>query len=509
MIKGQIVSGGYGKVKAREKSDEKLEIGEILIAEGNDKILMQVIDLEYGSQISEQNLELYSGMHMEEGTKLELMDRALRTYTMATLKSMVTVKGKDAVVCKCMPSLFSSLRGVSKEDLSFITTPKNPLFIGKLRSGSKEVDVDLFLDGAKVFSHHILIPATTGRGKSNLVKTMLWDAVDKDYCGILVLDPHDEYYGRNDIGLKDHSAKDKVVYYTPKNVPPGGKTLKINLKKITPMHFSGVVEWSDAQTQALYSYWKKYREDWVKALVLEEELGETEKYVEGTLNVVRRRMLQLLDLDVSEGRLMCNGIFDSTSGEAVISEIVSELEEGKVVVVDTSHFQGNVEILIGGLISTEILGKYRYYSSTGELGSKPVISIVLEEAPRVLGKEVLEKGSNIFKTIAREGRKFKVGLMAITQLPSLIPRDILANMNTKIILGIEMKPERTAIIESSAQDLSDDDRNISSLDKGEAILSSNFVKFATPLKIPLFEEFIKLGKEKQVKMDFSGVELNP
>ena len=32
----------------------------------------------------------------------------------------------------------------------------------------------------------------------------------------------------------------------------------------------------------------------------------------------------------------------------------------------------------------------------GELSEKPVISIVIEEAPRVLGKEVLEKGSNIF-----------------------------------------------------------------------------------------------------------------
>jgi hypothetical protein len=184
------------------------------------------------------------------------------------------------------------------------------------------------------------------------------------------------------------------------------------------------------------------------------------------------------------------------------------LENGKCVIIDTSHFEGSVEILIGSLIATDILRKYRFYSSSGVLKDKPVISVVLEEAPRVLGKEVLERGSNIFKTIAREGRKFKVGLMAITQLPSLIPRDILANMNTKIILGIEMKPERQAIIESSAQDLSDDDRNISSLDKGEAIVSSNFVKFATPLKIPLFEEFVKVGKKPLVKKDFGGVEIS-
>ena len=47
-------------------------------------------------------------------------------------------------------------------------------------------------------------------------------------------------------------------------------------------------------------------------------------------------------------------------------------------------------------------------------------------------------------------------------------------MNTKIILGIEMGAERNAVIESSAQDLSDDSRTIASLDKGEAIVTSIF-----------------------------------
>ena len=74
-------------------------------------------------------------------------------------------------------------------------------------------------------------------------------------------------------------------------------------------------------------------------------------------------------------------------------------------------------------------------------------------------------------------------------------------MNTKIILGTEMKPERQALIESAAQDLSDDDRTIASLDKGEAIITSTFVKFATPIKIPLFEAMV-LPKPKQT---FAGI----
>ena len=70
-----------------------------------------------------------------------------------------------------------------------------------------------------------------------------------------------------------------------------------------------------------------------------------------------------------------------------------------------------------------------------------------------------------------------------------------------------MKPERQAIIESASQDLSEDDRNIASLDKGEAIISSNFTKFATPIKIPLFEDLVKKKKE-QYKKDFPGINTN-
>jgi len=505
MIKGQVISGGFSKILVRQKSKQSLELGELLVADMPDgKILLQVYDLIYGSQLSQQNLELISGMKLEEDTSLEFMDASLRNYTLALLKNLVTIKSNNAAVCKALPSFFSDVRELAKDDLSFLTKPRNPMFVGALRSGSKVVDVPVYLECDKVLSHHILIPATTGRGKSNLVSCILWDTLDKDYCGMLVLDPHDEYYGRNKVGLKDHSSKENVMYYTPKNPPPGCRTLKINLEVIKPQHFNGVVDFSDAQRQALNMYYKQYGKSWIEAVLLEKPLDV--QFKDDTLAVVRRRLLYLLDLEFTNNQLFCNGVFDLKAGESTIADISSELESGKTVIIDTSNFSGPVEILIGSLIVTEVFNKYKSYKISGELKNKPVISVVLEEAPRVLGKEVLEKGSNIFSTIAREGRKFKVGLIAITQLPSLIPRQILANMNTKIILGIEMAAERQAIIDSASQDLSEDSRNIASLDKGEAIITSNFVKFAMPIKIPLFDDFV--GKiSKKVESDFSGVSL--
>jgi hypothetical protein len=511
MIKGQVIGGELGRILIRQKSDANIEIGEILVCGDTQKILLQVYDLIYGSQISQQNLELISGMKLEDNTDLGFFDEKVRNYTLALAKPIAVMSDNSIVLCKQLPSFFKEVRQVEKNDLSFITTPKNPLFIGNLRSGSKMLDLPVSLPGKDVFSHHILLAATTGRGKSNLVKVMLWSIVDKDYCGVVVLDPHDEYYGRNSVGLKNHPNADRVIYYTPRDAPPGARTLKINIKQVKPDHFRGAVAFSDAQWQAMNAYNKEYGNRWIESVILEKPLKLD--FHEATVGVLKRRLTHLLDMDFNGEQVFCNGVFDLSAGDTTTKDIANELEQAKTVIVDTSGFSGSVEILIGSMITNEIFNRYRSYKAKGQLDGKPVVSVVLEEAPRVLGKEVLEAGPNVFSTIAREGRKFKVGLTAITQLPSLIPREILANMNTKIILGIEMKPERQAIIDSASQDLSQDDRNIASLDKGEAIITSNFVKFATPVKVPLFEEHVEKARaqkqkdNKQGTPSFEGVKL--
>lgn len=533
MIKGTIINGEFSRILIREKYNQKIEIGELLVCEdnkdNNDKdnnnknnnaegynnaksrmLLLQAYDIIYGSQISPSNLELISGMKLEQNVQLEFMEPELRNYNIIAAKHVVELKDGKANLSKSLPAFFSDVREINKADLSFLTMPTNPLLLGRLRSGSRIIDADIFLEGDKVLPEHILITSSTGKGKSNLTSCMLWSLIDKEYCGMLVIDPHDEYFGRKGYGMKDHPLKETVAYYTPNNVPAGGRTLKINIKKIRPCHFNGAANWSEAQREALAAYHKKYKEDWIKAILMEEEV---KGFQESTIAVIKRRMLNLLNLNISaaDGSIVCNGIFDFDAGKNTLTDICNQLEKSNTVIIDTSSFGGNVEILIGSLVLTEVFNRYKRYKREGILEKKPIISAVLEEAPRVLGKEVLEKGSNIFSTIAREGRKFKVGLIAITQLPSLIPRTILANMNTKIIMGIELNVERQAIIESASQDLSMDSRNIASLDKGEAIVTSSFVRFAMPVKVPLFSDLAKetqnkFNKEKYIK-NFEGINM--
>lgn len=511
MASGLIISGQFGDICIREKADDKIELGELMITETEDaKILLQVFDLVYGSQLNQQNLELVSGLKLEEDSSLQLMDAHLRNYVLAKVKNLITIKGSNAATCKTLPNFFSLAREVRAEDLSFFSTPKNPLNLGLIRSGSKVINVPAILDGRAVFSHHVLVSGTTGKGKSVLMKNLLWECVDKSYCGLLVLDPHDEYYGKTKYGLKDHPlASEYVKYYSPTNPPPGCITLKINLGHLKPHHFNGVVDWSEPQQDALYAYYKENGQGWVEAIVTGKPLANV-KFAEATIDVVKRKIMQLLNITVDDSKtIVCNGVFDTTAGQTTLKDIVRDLVQARKIIIDTSELSGPAELLVGSLVSHEILEHNRRVPAK-ELEQKPVVSIILEEAPRVLGKDALERGPNVFATIAREGRKFNVGITAITQLPSLIPREILANMNTKIILGTELKQERQAIIESSTQDLSTEDRLIASLDKGEAIITSTFTRFATPIKVPFFDEKVLLAKNSQKKYasEFSGVKIS-
>ena len=70
-----------------------------------------------------------------------------------------------------------------------------------------------------------------------------------------------------------------------------------------------------------------------------------------------------------------------------------------------------------------------------------------------------------------------------------------------------MGSERQAVIESSPQDLSQDNRNIASLDIGEALVTSIFTKFAVPVKVPLFKELVRqsiVKNKDETEMGYVG-----
>jgi DNA helicase HerA-like ATPase len=237
---GQIVAGEVGKILIREKSGEKIELGDLLVVDDPaGYTILQVYDLLYGSQISQLAREQIAGLKLEGfGVGLEFFEPQLRNYLLAEAKAVLRMTDRPQSA-KVLPDFFGTVRHVEQKDLPFLSKPEDPIYLGKVRSGSKIIDVPVYLQGQEALTHHILIPSATGRGKSNLVKVMLWSIIGQGKFGILVLDAHDEYYGRNGKGLKDHNkSRDHVLYYSV-NPITGTSTLLINLRTIQPDHLNG------------------------------------------------------------------------------------------------------------------------------------------------------------------------------------------------------------------------------------------------------------------------------
>ena len=500
-IAGQIIDGNFSEIIVRQKHGKEIEIGDLFTAEINGGYaILQAFDLIYGSQMGQATREAVSGLHLEGHDGLKFFEEGLTNYNLAKLKPLVCVFGGMEKMPKSMPSIFASIRPLEEKDVSFMKKYDDSVKIGNLRSGSKKLTTELSVDGRKVMSHHVLIPATTGRGKSNLVKVMASSLIDKGFCSMLILDPHDEYYGRREKGLKDVSRN--VEYYSVKP-PLGGIQLLINTRNIKPSHLDDLFGFSDAQCEAMWAFYYKHENMWIERMLLAlEDDVEAMNIGIGTWNVLQRKFGVILGMRKSGEKIQCFGIFSDSGGLNTVDDICRSLESGRSVIIDTSLLSSEIEVFISSMIAKEVFSRYKRYKIQGELDGKPVISIVLEEAVRFLNADAVQRG-NIFSVIAREGRKFSVSLLAVTQLPSLIPKEVLANINTKIILGMELGSERNAIIESAAQDLSRDDRNIASLDVGEAIVTSNFTKFAVPVSIPMFDT--KPEESSMAKKGFLGM----
>ncbi|MCK5040005.1 MAG: ATP-binding protein [Candidatus Aenigmarchaeota archaeon] len=513
----QIIGGSIGNLIARQKNKQTIELGELLVSYFNEKeyAIYQVNDISYSTQMDPKTIELMSGMHLEneENDEIAFFDSDLRSYIIVNMKNLAVIEKREndkyrVKAPKTLPDFFSNIYRLSEKDICFLKKPAEPLYLGKLRSGSNVFEKDVYLDANDVLSHHILFCATTGKGKSNFIKNMLWHNIEVTSNGMLVLDAHDEYFGRGGKkGLKNHKEySDNAVYYTNYDAPVGSKTFFINIADVRPSHFEGAGNFSDAQKDGMRFYHSLFGEKWIEEIFNDDNIEAYEEVQKGTLLVLRRKFSRILSCQKSKNNVLeFSDVFSDSKGERTISDIADELESGKTVIIDCSHFSGSVEMLVGSMIAEKMFYRYKNYSKSGELSGKPVISVVIEEAPRVIGKDVLAKGNNIFGTIAREGRKFKIGLIAITQLPSLIPREILANINTKVIMGIEMAVEREAIISTTSQDLSEDSKNIASLNKGEAIVSSTFVPFAVPIYCPLFEDVVDDVAEGKVRKNVFGM----
>jgi uncharacterized protein len=102
-----------------------------------------------------------------------------------------------------------------------------------------------------------------------------------------------------------------------------------------------------------------------------------------------------------------------------------------------------------------------------------------------------DRESNVFPRVAREGRKFGVGLLAVTQQPKLLDDELLSQFNTFFVLGLADEKDRNILRSSAKQDLSALGPEIQTLMPGECLVVNLAAPFAVPAAIYHYDQVVR------------------
>jgi hypothetical protein len=485
--------------------DNRVELGEIFSIKDNaikgDEItfLARITDIRHDSN--------YEGKWdtVLKGTEFFDEDQIFNRVIAEPLGCIVFDKKsgkKEFKKSKTIPSKFSEVERARFEEFEILKEKiSSDLEVGYLRNGSRVVEEISVGLNSKVMDHHMGVFATTGMGKSNFMKVFAASCMKKasdgtSEFGLLIIDPHGEYLLGNRkkdsketkglLHLTKYSDGLKCYSTDKKNAQiPNVVELKLGWNDIRPSDlFARYNDWSTPQKEGILSIERSIKKgsfqgkSWLEKMKDGESVVSSQ-YKEGTVDVITRRVEDILDLDYIDG------------DRSNIQEIIASIQMGKVVLIDMHRISERDELFLLSVLSRHILERYKDDDFNN---ARKNCLITIEEAQRVLGGG--DGNVSRFEKIAREGRKFGVGLCAITQQPKLIDKQLLSQFNTLVIMGLGYKNDRKCLEESAKQDLTTLDVEIQTLEKGEAIISTLNVPFPIPATIHLYEEYLVRLKEK-------------
>lgn len=469
---------------------DRVEVGQIFSVKDHDlTFLARVLNIEHSSN--------YDG-HWDttmRGTQFYDDDQIFNRVIAEPLGCVFS----DGVFRKArtLPTKFSPVERAEKEEFGFLKAVMGDIEVGYLRNGSalvEEIPVSLH---SNAMDHHMGVFATTGMGKSNFMKVfaascMRLAARGESKFGLLILDPHGEYLKGKELSkglvhLKRYREGLACYSTDPKNASdPDVEDLAIAESDIRPDDIALLYDWSPPQREALEAISRTLDSNkWLEEIQSPEGLEKMvqQKFNESTMNVLIRRI---------KNELYRNKYIKKRSS---LGNILAHLQKGDVVLVDIPRMSDRSELFLLSVLSRYILEEYKKDVSDGGADGRKNCLITIEEAQRVLGA-----GSNTsrFESIAREGRKFGVGLCAITQQPKLIDRQLLSQFNTLVVMGLGDRNDRQQLEESAKQDLSSMEIEIQTLEKGEAVVSTLSIPFPVPARIHRFEDYLRrLNQEEK------------
>jgi uncharacterized protein len=428
---------------------------------------------------------------------------------------------------------------VTIKDLEIIYggfSKSNSIVVGNI-SASESLTARIELD--KLVSRHCAILGSTGSGKSNAVTVMLNAIAEKEFksARILVIDPHGEYSDSlkekatifqvsNDVkksnlfipfwalpfnqllnifsqslldANKDY-IREKIVEYKLKSNEIN--KIGVNPETITadtPIPFSLNQIWGE-----LDDYERKtYENDRTTECLIKK--GDYDKLISSEYrpatatntapfyNMQRKGILYFTDTvrnkikDKRYSFLFNPGEYKPDKKGKCSKDLHSLLiqwlgNEKPISILDLSGVPIEIMQTISGTL-LKIIFDALFWGQNLDIGGKeqPIL-IVLEEAHNYLKSGEDSISSRTVQNISKEGRKYGVGLMLVTQRPSELDETVLSQCGTIIALRMNNSKDRGHVKSALQDELQTMVDLLPSLRTGEGIISGEAVKIPSRIK---------------------------
>ena len=300
---------------------------------------------------------------------------------------------------------------------------------------------------SSLISRRTFVFARAGFGKSNLIK-LLFSNLYKETptvqkragkqvpVGTVLFDPDGEYFWPDDKGrpgLCDvPELKDKIVVFTQRGAPSQfygsfvAGNVKLDIRRLKPSDVISIALSPEKQDQQNVRKLKGLNDQSWRDLVdiihksgnfaeedkIGEILGLKPEQQEAEIYAARANMTTIVKMLHDPSSLM-------------MDMLLSSLKEGKLCIVDVSQVRGASSLILSGLILQKIFEHNQGEFTKPNPDTIPVIMVV-EEAQSVLGESSISTGEGPYVSWVKEGRKYDLGAVLITQQPGSISWQLLS-----------------------------------------------------------------------------------
>lgn len=395
-------------------------------------------------------------------------------------------------------------------------------------------DIAVTLSTNRLVTRHSAVVGSTGSGKTSAVATILQSFLNGGWtsANIVVIDPHGEYASSvpNNATVRSVLAKGGRCLRVPFWALPAVDIFRsfCNIENQTAMkrfaelvttarrQFAKASKWLDVEEASINSdtpipfnvrnVWFAFDEENRATYEKTNGQGDLQISVMGDAPSLRPTVFKpyspsntapykgpAFNFYGSAPELIRQRLLDERycfflepdvdpNGDDPLPTILNEWlgNETPVSVLDFSGVPSEVSDLAIGVVLQLLFEVAVHSSADSGIGRSRPVLIVLEEAHRYLGESATNKLARLAANkIAREGRKYGVGLMLVTQRPSELPDTALSQCGTIVALRLTNSSDQSTVraaLPDSVAGLAD---ALPSLRTGEALISGEAVTLPT------------------------------